>query len=51
MGKYVRKTPRYGVNPASEEELTRFTTASPQDVDAAVAAAQQARGKLEFDQS
>lgn len=30
------------VNPASEEELTRFTTASPQDVDAAVAAAQQA---------
>lgn len=30
------------VNPGSEEELIRFTTASPQDVDAAVAAAQQA---------
>ncbi|MEB6668384.1 aldehyde dehydrogenase family protein [Acinetobacter vivianii] len=30
------------VNPGSEEELIRFTTASPQDVDVAVAAAQQA---------
>lgn len=30
------------VNPGSEEELIRFTTASPQDVDAAVAAAQKA---------
>ncbi|OEC89767.1 aldehyde dehydrogenase family protein [Acinetobacter sp. YK3] len=30
------------VNPGSEEELIQFTTASPQDVDAAVAAAQQA---------